>query len=227
MKTMMYQRFSVLAVTIVSLAATVLLVWLVIFRGDEQVQGSAAGPGIYSQASSQVGKGPSLQIALPDFNLTDTQGRSITRADLAGKVWIVNFIFTRCTLICPMMSAQMFQLQEELAAHSRYAEMRLVSISVDGEHDTPEVLGAFAELFHADPEHWFFLTGGQDVVWPLVIDGFGLSLEHDAGSSVMPITHSGRFVLVDRQGRIVNYYDPGDATDRAALRADVDRTLSE
>jgi protein SCO1/2 len=104
-------------------------------------------------------------------------------------------------------------------------EIRLVSFSVDPEHDTPEVLSEYANRYNADSERWLFLTGTMDAIEKLSVGGFKLALDPTAGTEAEPITHSSRFVLVDREGRIRGYYgneDP-DALDR--LISDAKRLL--
>ena len=226
MKSVTYQRLSVGVVMMVSLAATVVMV-LLVYRDQDRMQSHAASPGIRSQRAPVVGKGEPLLRALPQFSLTDMNGRDFGSEELVGKVWIVDFIFTRCTQICPIMTSRMAQVQQALQKHPRYDDVRLVSISVDGEHDTPAVLKDFAAIYEADTTSWVFLTGTEQEVWPLVIDGFGLALDYDADNKEMPISHSGRFVLVDRQRRIYNYYDSADDAEIEALLVDVDRALEQ
>jgi protein SCO1 len=169
---------------------------------------------------------------VPAFSLTERHGSTVSAADLAGRVWVADFVFTRCPDICPVLSTRMASLQERLNGErlngklaARDAPVRLVSISVDPVHDTPEALAAYADHYHAGPE-WLFLTGSRDAIAALLRDGFRVAFS-DEGPAVSPITHSDRFVLVDRQLRIRGYYhgnDPADLTrlvaDAARLRAD-------
>lgn len=143
---------------------------------------------------------------IPDFSLTERSQRTVQLADLKGSIWIADFIFTQCAGICPAMSMNMKRLQDILPA-----EIRLVSFSVDPLHDTPEVLAQYAERFGADATRWLFLTGDEQTLHKLSVEGFKLGLEK-AGSDIEPITHSSRFVLIDRDGRVRGYYsleDPG------------------
>jgi cytochrome oxidase Cu insertion factor (SCO1/SenC/PrrC family) len=111
--------------------------------------------------------------AVPDFVLTDQAGRPVRRADLEGNVWVASFIFTNCPDECPLMTAQMAQLQSDLA---HVPHLRFVSISVDPERDTPAVLSQYAHRFNADPARWLFLTGDKGAIYRLVRDGFRLGL---------------------------------------------------
>jgi cytochrome oxidase Cu insertion factor (SCO1/SenC/PrrC family) len=110
---------------------------------------------------------------VPDFGLIDQQGHPVQRGDLDGKVWIANFIFTNCPDECPLMTAEMSQLQSDLAD---VPDLRLVSITVDPERDTPAVLSHFAERFHADPARWIFLTGDKREIYRLAREGFRLGI---------------------------------------------------
>jgi len=141
-----------------------------------------------------------------DFTLTDRSGRSVSLSDLAGSPWVADFIFTRCTGLCPILSDHMRKLQEVL--HAR-ADVRLVSISVDPQHDTPKVLAAYAERNGADPGRWYFLTGDWVATRRLVSEGFRLAVSRGDPEEVAEgelVTHSDRMVLVDGRGRVRGYY---------------------
>jgi len=164
---------------------------------------------------------------VPRFSLTERHGTPVSAADLAGRVWVADFVFTRCPDICPVLSTRMASLQEalngKLAAGD--APVRLVSISVDPLHDTPETLAAYADHYHAGPD-WLFLTGSRDAVAALLRDGFRVAFS-DEGPPTSPITHSDRFVLVDRQLRIRGYYHGSDPADLARLVADATRLRAD
>ena len=166
---------------------------------------------------------PALQPlgTLPAFDLIERRREPLRLADLRGKVWVADFMYTSCVEICPLQSAEMARLQTAFADH---ADLRLVSISVDPERDTPAVLSAYAEKFQADPERWLFATGEPDAIARLAQEGFRLSAasyapgDEDADYTFI---HSNRFVLVDRQGRIRGYYRSTDSDDLVRLRRDL------
>ena len=167
--------------------------------------------------------GPSLPDygALPAFALINQDGAPVTRETLDGSVWIADFIFTRCAGQCPLMSAQMSQLQAALAG---LPGTQLVSFTVDPAYDTPERLAAYATRYGAAPSRWQWLTGDADAVRRLAQQGFRLGVS-DEGSAKEPITHSVRLVLVDRQAHIRGYYDATDPDAMVRLRADVTRLV--
>jgi protein SCO1/2 len=170
---------------------------------------------------------------VPEFTLTERSGRSVSAADLRGAIWVANFVFTACPGMCPGLSARMASLQQRLQPEGQGGgpEVRLVSFSVDPEHDTPRVLRDYADRFRADPERWLFLTGARDTMYPLVRDGFRLSvaeLPADARAGAPePITHSDRFVLVDPALQIRGYYHGTDTESVGILLGDIERLRRE
>ncbi|OGW84582.1 MAG: hypothetical protein A3C35_05205 [Omnitrophica bacterium RIFCSPHIGHO2_02_FULL_46_11] len=159
---------------------------------------------------------------VPDFNLTDQNGKEIKLADLKGKVWVADFIFTRCQGRCPLLSWQMAAFQEEFTP----SNIKLVSFSVDPEYDTPQVLSEYAARFKAQDGKWFFLTGPKTAVWNLIIDGFSLGVDQatpeDLAQGAESVMHSSRFVLVGKEGNIQGYYD---GTDSAQVQALINNAL--
>ncbi len=158
--------------------------------------------------------------AVPDFKLTERNGSEVNLAQLRGKVWVADFIYTTCTDTCPLQTAAMAKLQKEFAAKSN---VQFVSVSVDPERDTPQVLSAYADKHDADRQRWYFLTGQRDQVIKLIRDGFHLSVAAlpDSAESHGMIPHSPRFVLIDGQAQIRGYYDSRAMDAIARLRNDI------
>lgn len=156
---------------------------------------------------------------VPAFVLVDETGQTVTRDDLNGSVWVADFIFTRCAGQCPIMTGQMTALARALPARTG---ARFVSFTVDPAHDTPERLAAYARQYDVPAGRWRLLTGASEEILRLARDGFRLGVSAE-GTAVEPITHSVRFALVDRGGRIRGYYDAQDAQAMARLRRDVRR----
>jgi len=173
--------------------------------------------------------------SVPPFSLIERSGLPVTREDLIGKVWIVNFIYTHCPDTCPLQSAQMAKLQ---AGFADEGDLRLVSITVDPERDTREVLSEYAKRYGADRDRWLFLTGGKEAIYRLAQEGFRLSVVDPAegvrswllgpvpvlahhGETGTQFIHSSRFVLVDRKARIRGYYQSTDDDALGRLRGDV------
>jgi protein SCO1/2/putative membrane protein len=156
---------------------------------------------------------------LGDFRLTERSGRAVGPDDLAGDVWVAAFIYTRCPSVCPRITAKMVDLGRDL----RDTGVRLVSLSVDPAHDTPEVLSEFASRYRADPDRWWFLTGPPDEVRDLIATRFHLPVadrpEDDPARAADPIAHSPLLALVDRGNRVVGVFDSNDAAALARLRS--------
>jgi protein SCO1/2/putative membrane protein len=153
------------------------------------------------------------------FRFAERSGREVTEADLADRVWVAAFVFSRCPSSCPRISAEMARLQAELPEDS---PVRLVSISVDPGFDTPEVLTDFARRYGADPDRWWFLTGDREETYELITRGFIQSVaeasEEDVASGSEAILHSTKLALVDRGNRVVGLFDIGDEVGMARLR---------
>lgn len=176
--------------------------------------------------ASDEGKRDRLQQygSVPDFTLTERSGASISLAQLRGKIWIADFIYTNCTDTCPLQTAMMAKLQDEYASKP---EVQLVSITVDPERDTPQTLALYATRYNADAGRWFFLTGQRDRIIGLMQNGFHLSvasLPTSAEQSGM-IPHSPRFVLIDKAARIRGYYDSRELEAFVRLKNDVESLL--
>lgn len=116
---------------------------------------------------------------------------------------IVNFIFTRCTTICPVLTGKMAELQDRIDPD----DALFLSISVDPEHDSPQILQEFGKRFDADFSRWFFLTGSKNIVTN-VVASFQQTFERIEGSDTeINIMHSEKFILLDHFGHIRGFYD--------------------
>lgn len=180
--------------------------------------------------------------AVPSFALTERSGRRVTRDSLRGSIWVVDFIYTKCTESCPIQSLELAQLQREFTEAS---DLRLVSITVDPAHDTPEVLRTYAARYGAS-DRWWFLTGEKREIYCLASEGFRLGVvdpraaeppdcrrvswltpasawaSHASQGLVM---HSARVALVDRRGQIRAYHIATDHDSMVRLRANLRQLL--
>ena len=155
---------------------------------------------------------------LPSFALTDHEGHPISLESLRGSVWVADFILTRCAGQCPLMTQEMAKLAEEFRATP---SIRLVSFTVDPEHDRPAVLAEYAKHHEDAGSRWAFVTGEQAQLWQLCREGFKLSVGEGEPTGPEPMTHSVRLVLVDREGAIRGYYDATDPARLKRLREDL------
>jgi protein SCO1/2 len=143
--------------------------------------------------------------------MTDSSGHLFQSSELAGKVWVADFIYTTCPAECPMMTAKMHALAKQVNAN-----VRLVSISVDPDHDTPVALKAFASHYGGPSPQWAFLTGTPQTVHLLAWSTFHV------GDVIGKIQHSTKFTLVDKTGFIRGYYSSFEPEGMQTLRRDAD-----
>lgn len=159
--------------------------------------------------------------ALPDFQLTEQDGKTVSLADLKGKVWLADFIYSTCSGPCPMISSHLASLQADALKNPG---VRFVSITTDPDHDTPAVLREYAAQYHAQPGRWLFLTGEKAKVYDLIRNGFLLAVMEQPGAE-QPIIHSTKLMLVDKNGVVRNVYDGADENGSAEEKAAQNRTI--
>ena len=150
---------------------------------------------------------------VPEFRLTDSFGKPFSNKDLDGKVYMASFMFTSCPTTCPGLIERMKVAQKRLKGLGQ--KVALLSISVDPDYDTPEILHKYARRNKANPYVWKFLTGSRQELQSLLIDGYKVPMgEKEAVEGVvgtekvtlMDIVHSEKLVLVDEEGMIRGYY---------------------
>jgi protein SCO1/2 len=156
------------------------------------------------------------QHVIPDFTFTSQDNELINRSAMKGKITVVDFFFTSCPSICPVMSTEMERVND---VFRDIDDVQIFSISIDPDYDTPEVLQEYATLHQATKDKWFFLTGDKDMTYDLARCGFILPAM-DGGSVPDDFVHSDKFVLVDEEGRIRGYYS-------GTNREEVDRLIVE
>lgn len=149
---------------------------------------------------------PPVLLELPDFELVDQNGQAFGPEQMRGKVWVVGFVFTRCQSVCPAISQSMLHFHEQYIAASKIDdEVHMLTVSVDPEYDTPEVLAQYAKELGADLDSWTFVTGDKQAVTDFVVGGFKLAVGdkvEEAEPGVFDIAHSTKLALVDRHGGV-------------------------
>lgn len=167
---------------------------------------------------------PPPVVKLPDFEMTAVSERSekpFRRADMLGQVWVTQFVFTRCSGPCPLMTQRLKSVTETLPP-----EVRVLSVSVDPKGDTPERLRRFAGMHGLDPKRWVLVRGSVPDTYQLLFAGFRVPMS--TRPKAVPeerVTHSTRFVLVDRDASVRGYYDALSDAGNAALARDARRLL--
>ncbi len=135
---------------------------------------------------------------VPDFKFVNQYGDTITNESLLGKVYVLDFFFTSCPTICPPMSVNMAKVNQKFKNND---DFRTVSITIDPEHDTPEVMKEYATKFVDNDSSWYFLHGEKEKIYELSRKGF-YSFVEKSDDPAIGFEHSGKFVLVDRDGFI-------------------------
>ncbi|CAD7803727.1 SCO1 protein [Chryseobacterium aquaeductus] len=140
-------------------------------------------------------------MKVPDFELTDQDSKKVSNKDMLGKVYLVEFFFSKCPTICPVMNSNMRAIEEEI----NNPEFGIISISIDPENDTPELLKNHAKKIGVQSPNWHFLTGDRAYIGNLA-DQFDIYVgdKEDEGEN---LNHSGMIALVDKEGNVRCRYD--------------------
>jgi protein SCO1 len=171
--------------------------------------------------------------AAPKFELTNQDGKKITNKDYDGKVYVLEFFFSTCPSICPIMNKNMVEIQNQFSYNPDFG---IVSITINPEHDKPKVLKEHAKTLGATSKNWNFLTGDKDYIFNLSNKGFnifsGANAKVNGG-----FEHSGLFALIDKKGNIrcrkddynnpIMYYDGLEAKGIKAIKEDIKLLLEE
>lgn len=156
------------------------------------------------------------QHYIPDFAFTNQEGNTVGKAQMEGKITIVDFFFTSCPSICPDMSREMERVNDMFRDEPR---VQIFSISIDPEYDTPAILKEYADRHYAQAGKWDFLTGDKLETYRLARCGFVIPTL-DGNGVPDDFVHSDKFIMVDELGRIRGYYS-------GTNREDVDLLMLE
>ncbi len=186
-----------------------------------------------------VASGPKTDAKLvkigpvPKFSLTDQNGKTITNVDYLGKVYLVEFFFTSCPSICPKMNSNMLTIQNTFFGNNNFG---IASITIDPQHDTPQVLKEHANTLGVKSTNWHFLTGDKDYIYSLANKGFNLYAGENSKVNG-GFEHSGLFALIDKEGNIrcrrddynnpILYYDGLEPKGVEAVMQDIKLLLNE
>jgi protein SCO1 len=168
-------------------------------------------------------KGDTVFRKVPDFEFTTQQGKKFSQSkDLSNSIYVANFFFARCTSVCKKMSSQLSRVQE---AYRNNSSIKIVSITVNPEHDSVDVLQNYASQYGADPSKWFLLTGPHDEIYSLAQKGFFLPALKVEGQQ--DFIHSEKFMLVDKNQKVRGIYDGTDPDDVDRLIIEINVLLDE
>lgn len=199
-------------------------------QGKEVVQGerldNVAGGGKTNAALLTIGPAPK-------FELVDQNKVTITNDDYKGKVFVLEFFFTTCPTICPIMNQNMLEIEKKFFGNPNFG---IASITIDPATDTAEVLKSHAEGLGAKSANWHFLTGDKSYIYELANKGFNLYVGENSKISEN-FEHSGFFALIDKNGMIrsrkdahgnpILYYDGTEKEGVRAIQQDIAILLNE
>jgi protein SCO1/2 len=155
---------------------------------------------------------------VPEFELISENGQRFGSKDLAGRIYLANFVFARCPSICPKMLGQLELIQKRIRGTGK--KVAIVTFTVDPEHDNEKVLFDLARKHRANPYTWTFLTGSdKEAMFKLYRDGFKVGVEQNP-KDMFDIAHSEKIVLVDSANRVRGFYS-FDTNDVNKLMIDV------
>jgi protein SCO1/2 len=168
-----------------------------------QIRNPRQNPGKFLDMNTV--ENPYSEFGIPPFNLTDQHGEPIDHTVLDNEFTVVDFFFTSCPLYCPTMTAEMARVQEA----SKGTDLKLLSISIDGEFDTPEEIDMYATAFKADPDRWRFATGDPDVVAKIVLEGLKFHMRGRAETQAaggVQIEHPTKLILLGPDRSVIGLY---------------------
>lgn len=156
------------------------------------------------------------------FSFVNQEGKTITSNDVKGKIYVAEYFFTTCTGICPKMNKNM---ERVYAKYKDKPDFRILSHTVDPEHDSVSVLKAYAEKHGADARNWWFMTGSKKELYKLARQGY--MLDDGTYTGEEDFVHTQWFALVDGEGRVRGLYEGTKVSDVDKLIVDIDRLLNE
>ena len=169
----------------------------------------------------------------PTFELTDQNGKKINNETYEGKVYLVEFFFSTCPSICPIMNKNMVEIQNDFFGNPNFG---IASITINPEYDTEKVLKEHAGQIGVKSSNWHLLTGDKEYIFNIANKGFNLYAGENKNASG-GFEHSGLFALIDKKGNIrcrndkfgnpILYYDGLDKNGVKAVKEDIKKLLNE
>ena len=154
---------------------------------------------------------------ISDFKLTNQNGKEITQANYKDKIYVADFFFTTCQDICPVMTKNMYELQEELKNDN---QILLLSHTVIPEVDTVEQLKEYAIENNVDDSKWNLVTGDKKQIYELARKSY-LAVE-DSNFNEFDMIHTENFMLIDKEKQIRGFYDGTNSEEINRLFKDIE-----
>lgn len=160
---------------------------------------------------------------IPDFNFMNQDSVMISNQTLQNSIYVADFFFTSCPSICPIMSKNMLDIYNKYKGNE---DVKFVSHTIDPKHDTIPVLKKYASKLGVDSKQWNFVYGDKESVYKIAKEGYmNFAAEDDKAPG--GITHSGYFLLIDKEKRVRGAYDGTQENQVKQLMEDMDVLLAE
>jgi len=168
-----------------------------------------------------------IQSRVPPFKLTDHTGKTVEHTDFYGYVWVVNVTHSQCKAACAVQMSLMDGMQNALSAASFGKNLRFVTLSMEPEFDTVEVLAEYVKKYNFKTSQWHFLTGTRNAIWNLSKKGLHLKTTTETLQNEGVISNSPKFVLIDWEGRIRGQYAVKNKNDINIFRKNILTVINE
>lgn len=187
------------------------LAWLLITRGHNQYKRLP----IYGPVEVSA-NGDSIYHTVPSFSFINQEGKTITDNNLKDKIYVANFFYATCPRECPKMSDQLQRVQQAFKDDS---SVKIISHTINPEHDSVQVLAEYAKKYEANPYQWWFVTGSKEAINTIAQEGYIVSAAQ--GKNPEDFFHSQDLILIDKEKRIRGFYDGMDTPSVDTLIAEI------
>ena len=160
--------------------------------------------------------GDTIYHKIPDFSFLNQDSILVSQKDLSDYIYVTDFFFTTCPSICPILGQQLLQVHEKFANEP---DFKIVSHTLDPKHDTPSILKDYAQKLNIDNNQWIFLWGNKSEIYAIAEQYYIAALEDSTAAG--GINHSGKLVLVDKEGHIRGFYEGTEDYGREELERDI------
>ena len=165
--------------------------------------------------------GDTIYHQIPDFRFVDQDSQIVTNETFAGKAYVVDFFFTSCPTICPVVKKQMLRVYDRFEGED---DLLFLSHTIDTKRDTVGRLKTYAENLGASSDRWHFVTGDKDEIYEIADDYFSIVLEDSTVAG--GFDHSGRLILIDEDRHIRAFCNGTVAEEVDHFMEDIDRLLA-
>ena len=166
--------------------------------------------------------GDTIYHKIPDFTFINQDSQVVNNATFKDRIYVVDFFFTSCPTICPIVKRQVYRLYEKFADEPR---LKFLSHSIDVKYDTPERLKAYAKKLGINADRWHLVTGEEELIFSMADDYFiAAHADNDAPGG---FDHSGRLILVDENRHVRGFCEGTEAESVTAFMDDIQLLLNE